>query len=85
MVSRGEIYLVNFYPSLGSEIRKIRPATEVFIRASQSGLDRDSVVQINQIRSIDKQRLARRIGRLDDAIMSQVNKAILISLGFVNI
>lgn len=59
--------------------------TEVFIGASQSGLDRDSVVQLNQIRSIDKQRLMRRVGLLDDTIMSQVNRAILISLGFVNI
>ena len=113
MVSRGEIYLVDFDPARGSEIQKIRPAlviqnnidnqyssivivaaitssfgqklypTEVFISAHVSGLGRNSVVQLNQIRAIDKQRLKRRLGVLNVMTMRQINKAILISLGLI--
>lgn len=108
---RGEIYLINFDPSLGSEIKKTRPAlilqndtanryspitivaaitsqfdstlypTEVLIQSPEGGLQRDSVVLLNQIRSIDKQRLSRRLGKLSAATMKQVDRAIQISLG----
>ncbi len=64
--------------------RKLYP-TEVFISAHDSGLDRDSVAQFNQIRAIDKQRLKRRLGALDRMTMRQVDRAILISLGLIEI
>ena len=46
------------------------------------GLAKDSVILLEQIRTIDKKRLMSRIGELPPATMSRVNKAILISLGF---
>src|SRR6266511_37863 len=105
---RGEVYLVNFDPTLGAEIQKTRPAlvvqndianrhsaitivaaitsqfeeplypTEVLIQAPQGGLRTDSVVLLNQIRSIDKRRLGRRLGFLRSETMQRIDRAILI-------
>ena len=112
---RGEIYLVNFDPTIGSEIKKTRPAlilqndvsnqyspitivaaitsqfteplypTEVLIKAPKGGLQVDSVALLNQIRSIDKQRLIKRLGVLDTVTMEDVDTAIQISLGLVKL
>jgi mRNA interferase MazF len=112
---RGEIYLVNFDPTVGAEIRKTRPAmvlqndvaneyspitivaaitskfderlypTEVLITASGSGLAQDSVVLLNQIRSIDRQRLIRRLGNVSGNVMESVDRAIQVSLGLISI
>ncbi|MBP5242439.1 MAG: type II toxin-antitoxin system PemK/MazF family toxin [Clostridia bacterium] len=49
---------------------------------SSFGLAKDSVILLEQIRTLDKRRLKERIGELPDETMSLVNKAILISLGF---
>ena len=57
--------------------------TEVPIRAREGGLSTDSVVLLNQIRSIDKQRLVRRIGKLTSGTMSHVDRALALSLGLV--
>lgn len=57
--------------------------TEVRVRAREGGLARDSMVLLNQIRSIDKSRLVRRMGRLRAGTMAQVDRALAISLGRV--
>jgi mRNA interferase MazF len=57
--------------------------TEVPLRAREGGLSTDSVVLLNQIRSIDKQRLVRRIGKLTTGTMSHVDRALALSLGLV--
>ncbi len=57
--------------------------TEVLVRAPEGGLDRDSVVMLNQIRTIDKRRLARRLGRVSPATIGRVDRALKISLGLV--
>ena len=57
--------------------------TEVPLRAREGGLSTDSVVLLNQIRSIDKQRLVRRIGKLTSGTMSHVDRALALSLGLV--
>lgn len=112
---RGEIYLVNFDPTVGSEIQKTRPAlilqnnisnqhspitivaalssqfdaeiypTEVLINPPEGGLSHPSVVLLNQIRSIDRQRLVKRLGAVSDQLMDCVNNAILISLGLIDL
>ncbi len=51
---------------------------------SSFGLAKDSVILLEQIRTLDKKRLKERIGELSDDTMSLVNKAILISLGFID-
>ncbi len=57
--------------------------TEVPLRAREGGLSTDSIVLLNQIRSIDKQRLVRRIGKLTSGTMSHVDRALALSLGLV--
>jgi mRNA interferase MazF len=108
---RGEVFLVNFDPTIGAEIRKTRPAlvlqndlanrnspvtivaaitskfelptypTEVLIRVPEGGLKVDSVALLNQIRTIDRTRLVKRLGVLRTDTMDKVERAIQISLG----
>ena len=54
--------------------------TNVFIATRETGLDFDSVVLLNQIRTVDKTRLKRKIGEISPAKMLEVDEA-LISLG----
>ena len=112
---RGEIYLVNFDPTIGSEINKTRPAliiqndlanenspvtiiaaitskfddrlypTEVRIDPPEGGLKTISVVLLNQSRTIDRQRLIRRIGAIGSGELNEVDRAIQISLGLMDL
>ncbi|MEH2179668.1 type II toxin-antitoxin system PemK/MazF family toxin [Nostoc sp.] len=59
--------------------------TEVLIRVPEGDLEVDSVVLLNQIRSIDKQRLIKRLGILHPETIAQVDQAIQISLGLVKL
>ena len=59
--------------------------TEVFVAAPEGGLTVDSVVLLNQLRSIDTQRLVRRLGRLSGKTMRRVDLALLISLGLAGL
>ena len=49
------------------------------------GLSKDSVILLEQIRTIDKMRIREKIGRLDDELMEKVNDAISISFGLQDI
>ena len=110
---RGEIYLVNFDPTLGAEIKKTRPAlilqndianrwspitivaaitfqfeeplypTEVPVKVSGGRFEVDSVILLNQVRSIDKRRLVKRLGTVRPETMKKVERVLLISFGFV--
>ena len=64
-----------------SKIHKARLPTHIELPQA-FGLQKDSVILLEQIRTIDKRRLMSRIGELSAATMSKVNRAILISLGF---
>ena len=57
--------------------------SEVVVRAREAGLAQDSVILLNQIRSIDNARLRRRIGRLRPERMASVDRALAISLGLI--
>ena len=59
--------------------------SEVVVRAREAGLAKDSVILLNQIRSLDKARLQRRIGRLRSETMANVDRALVISLGLVRL
>ena len=113
--SRGDVYLVNFDPTIGAEIKKTRPAlilqndianqhspitivaaitskfdeslypNEVLIKVPEGGLINDPVILLNQIRSIDRQRLIRCLGTLLPRTMKLVNQAVLISLGLAQL
>jgi mRNA interferase MazF len=57
--------------------------TDVIIEASESGLALRSAVVLNQIRSVDRERLVRQLGRLRPVEMRRVDNALKISLGIV--
>ena len=64
-----------------SKINKAKLPTHIEI-PSAYGLVKDSVILLEQIRTLDKRRLKERIGELPPQTMTRVNRAILISLGF---
>ncbi len=66
-----------------SKINKAKLPTHIELPSSSFGLQKDSVILLEQIRTLDKRRLKERIGELSTATMTKVDKAILISLGFV--
>jgi mRNA interferase MazF len=57
--------------------------TEVLLPRGQAGLAVDSLVLLNQIRSVDRRRLVKRLGRTDQEIMRRVDRALQISLGLL--
>ena len=67
--------------AITSQLGKARLPTHIELSASRCGLSRDSVILLEQIRTIDKSRLRERMGRLDEATMQQVNSAISVSFG----
>jgi mRNA interferase MazF len=59
--------------------------TEVLVESPEGGLSVDSVVLLNQIRSVDRQRLVRRLGRLSPDTMHDVGRALAVSLGLAGV
>lgn len=113
-IKRGEIYLADLSPVVGSEqggqrpvlivqndignkysptviivaitaqITKSKLPTHVELPANENGLNRDSVILCEQVRTIDKKRLLQLIGKLDKNYMDQVNEALTVSLELVD-
>jgi len=71
--------------AITSQISKAKLPTHVEIKARISGLEKDSVILLEQIRTIDKSRLREKVSTLDEEIMEKVNRAIAISLGLEEI
>lgn len=67
-----------------SRINKAKLPTHVEIPAEGNGLAKDSVVLLEQLRTIDKKRLREKIGRVDDKCLQKTNEALSISLGIVD-
>ena len=67
--------------AITSRMGKTRLPTHIDIYAEKAGLAKDSVILLEQIRTLDKRRLKEKMGHLDDAIMNEVNNAIAISFG----
>lgn len=112
-VVRGEVYLIKFDPTVGSEIKKPRPAlviqndtanryspvtivaavtskfgdklypTEVLIQAGEAGLKQDSVIVFDQIRTIDKTRIVKKLGKVSAFTLKCADTALKISVGLV--
>ena len=112
---RGEVYIVRFSPTIGSEIHKTRPAviiqnntgnrysnvtivaaisskfgahlypTEVYIEPPEGGLTKPCVILLNQIRTVDKSRLGKKLGVLNRETMRRVDQALEISLGLAGV
>ena len=113
-VKRGEIYMADLSPVVGSEQGGIRPVliiqnnvgnkysptvivtaitskldkahlpTHIELSAEKYHLPKDSVALLEQIRTLDKRRLREKITALEDGKMKEINRAILISLGFAD-
>ena len=112
---RGDVYLVNFDPTVGAEIKKTRPALivqndianryspitivaaitsqfeeplyppEVLLPTGEGGMRVESVVLLNQIRSVDKRRLVKPLGSLRPPTLRKVDRALSISLGLLGL
>lgn len=67
--------------AITSQMNKAKLPTHVEINAANNGLSRNSVVLMEQLRTIDKKRLKERIGTLDSELIPDVNHALGISLG----
>ena len=66
--------------AITSHINKAKLPTHVEISSEEYGLNRDSVVLLEQIRTLDKKRLKEKIGHMTEDDMKKVNKSLLISL-----
>jgi mRNA interferase MazF len=67
--------------AITSRMSKTRLPTHIDIYADKAGLAKDSVILLEQIRTLDKRRLKEKMGHLDDAAMLRVDNAIAISFG----
>lgn len=71
--------------AITSQINKAKLPTHIEISAKEYGLQKDSVILLEQIRTIDKKRLREKNGHLDDELMEKVNEALSISFGLTDI
>ena len=67
--------------AITSQINKAKMPTHIELAAKDYGLVKNSVILLEQIRTIDKRRLREKIGRIDDGLMASVNNALSISFG----
>ena len=67
--------------AITSQINKAKLPTHVEISSEEYGLNKDSVVLLEQIRTVDKKRLKEKIGHMTDKDIQKVDEALLISMG----
>ncbi len=67
--------------AITSRMGKTKLPTHIDIYADRVGLSKDSVILLEQIRTLDKRRLREKMGHLDEAVMEEVNNAIAVSFG----
>lgn len=67
--------------AITSKTDKSKLPTHIDVFAEKYGLAKDSVILLEQVRTIDKRRLKEKMGHLDDDVMNQVNDAITVSFG----
>ena len=70
--------------AITSRMGKTRLPTHIDIYADKAGLAKDSVVLLEQIRTLDKRRLKEKMGHLDENMMNEVNSAIAVSFGLLD-
>lgn len=67
--------------AITSKMGKARLPTHIDIYARDVGLAKDSVILLEQMRTLDKRRLREKMGHLEEGMMLRVNEAISVSLG----
>lgn len=114
VVKRGQVWIVNFEPGFGTEIRKKRPAivisvdevnnyhfrvivipisarlgyfgpATVSVPADTTQLKQNSVALVAEIRAVDKQRLVKKIGNLSESKLKEVDEALKLILGMIEL
>ncbi len=70
--------------AITAKIQKAKMPTHIEIKASTHGFERDSVILLEQVRTIDKQRLTDKITNLDEDLMHKVDEALQISMGLIS-
>ena len=71
--------------AITSQINKAKMPTHIELSASEYGLYKDSVILLEQIRTIDKKRLREKVAHVDKKLMQNVNDALAVSFGLENI
>jgi mRNA interferase MazF len=71
--------------AITSRMDKTKLPTHIDIHADRVGLSKDSVILLEQIRTLDKRRLKEKMGHLDGTVMTRVNNAIAVSFGLGNV
>ncbi len=71
--------------AITAKMAKPKLPTHIGIKGSKDGISRDSVILLEQIRTIDKSRLKEKVCTLDDGVMVKVDQALQISVGIVNL
>lgn len=67
--------------AITSQLGKAKLPTHIELKAQSYGLPKESVVLLEQVRTLDKRRLRERMGRVDSAVMEKVDAAIAVSFG----
>ena len=70
--------------AITSRLDKVKLPTHIDVYARNFGLAKDSVILLEQIRTIDKKRLREKMGHLDELLMQRVNDAITVSFGLAD-
>ena len=70
--------------AITAQIQKAKLPTHVEIDAKSHGMEKDSVILLEQIRTIDKQRLTDKITHLEEETMRKVDEALQISVGLID-
>ena len=71
--------------AITSRMDKTKLPTHIDVYAEKVGLSKDSVILLEQVRTLDKRRLKEKMGHLDEGLMDQVNTAIAVSFGLPEI
>lgn len=71
--------------AITSQISKAKLPTHIELKSKSSGLEKNSVILLEQIRTIDKSRLREKVTTLSEDVMKKVGHAIEISLGLVEV
>jgi mRNA interferase MazF len=71
--------------AITSQINKAKLPTHIEISSDEYGLNKDSVILLEQVRTIDKKRLKDKIGHINENLMQKVNEGLIISFGLKDI
>ncbi len=69
--------------AITSRMGKTKLPTHIDVYAERAGLSRDSIVLLEQLRTLDKRRLREKMGHLDEGLMGEIDTAIAVSLGLL--